>query len=453
MPAEVLAHIFEIFKLVHNEDVRDYQDHYEETPEVLVSHVSSYFRAVAISTPTLWCQVSINCASTLDQTETYLSRSSGCPLDVRVQLFSESLGERNRLNSLLDLVLPHSHRWRSLSVFQGLEDIDHPLLTRLCEALAPNLKHLTIEVEDVNGVMEEFVDQDVSLPQIFKSVSGNASGSLEFVRLRGVAMNYFRPPLSQTTTLHLEQLKLVPIQYRTFRAMLTTPHNLTSLSVSGDIIPAGHWPLKYALIPLPHLLSLRICSVSGELYARLLLALDAPRLRSLCLKDVQDSDLDGLWDNKCAVTPTFSSVERISFLNFELSPSTFEKLCLMFPNIRTFRTFHSPVETCQFVYLVLAKPREQQGRPNILWPSLRHVSFLEGNEGTCDKRIAQFIDSRQVDGYPLSSLTLLTNADNEGESLAYQSGVKIQLSSVIEAWPDSGSSFLDLDDHWCSLGR
>ncbi|PPQ63692.1 hypothetical protein CVT24_004577 [Panaeolus cyanescens] len=335
IPVEVLASIFEISRRIHDEDVRDgYEDNDAIPPEIVLSHVNSHFRAVAISTPALWCQLFISASISSSEIETYLSRSSHSLISIRAHLSSDSFEEQDRLQDLLDLVIPESGRWKSLAAFQSIESVKQPLLLRLCGATAPNLRHLTLEVEDIDGVLEERVDNDESLPHIFAS----GSSAPVFIRLRGVAMNYFRPQLTQAMTIHLEQVKKVPIQYRTFRSILTTPSNLTHLSIHGDIIPNGKWPRQRNSLSLPKLHSLRICSVSGEVYAGLLLTVDAPQLHCLCLKDVQDSDLDGLWTNDDAIKPIFSSIKRVTFVNFDLSPSTFERFCNTFPSITTFRT-------------------------------------------------------------------------------------------------------------------
>ena len=184
--------------------------------EITLSHICSLLRDVALSTPSLWTSIHIDAASSsLGRVTEYVKRSGACPLDLRIELVEADMRSAEReLDPVFDLVVGHSLRWRSLSAECLRERSDRPIIARIGDSPAKALQHLSLDVEDVEQADASAIDREIGFPHIFKEGTPN----LKFVRLRGLAIQLFRPPLDAVTTLHLEQTRRVPIALSTFQA-------------------------------------------------------------------------------------------------------------------------------------------------------------------------------------------------------------------------------------------
>lgn len=160
LASETLAHIFSMGTLIEPKNPLSFRD--ASTFAVLISHVSSYWRELALSTPRLWRTIfasgpfpplfqsyptglsftpdnsSITCPMIwrrqLDRIHTYLRRSWPVPLiiylDLRDPSWSFDTSELSHpfhpsyMSQLLDLLLPHLSRWEDIEV---LSDTWKPL--------------------------------------------------------------------------------------------------------------------------------------------------------------------------------------------------------------------------------------------------------------------------------------------------------------------------------------
>lgn len=160
LASETLAHIFSMGTLIEPKNTLSFRD--ASSFAVLVSHVSHYWRELALSTPRLWRTIfasgpfpplvqsyptgssftpdnsSITCPiiwrRQLDRIHTYLRRSWPVPLiiylDLRDPSWSFDTSELSHpfhpsyMSQLLDLLLPHLSRWENIEV---LSDTWKPL--------------------------------------------------------------------------------------------------------------------------------------------------------------------------------------------------------------------------------------------------------------------------------------------------------------------------------------
>lgn len=435
-PVEILSIVFEIGK-----NVVDHDDlNYDEYPfELLVSHTCSYFRQVALATPRLWTAFSIHENYSDELIAEYIARSGECLLDIRVDLTVYRLQvDEMKLNATLQMILPLSFRWRSLSITYDFENVTYPLISKLCNQPAKALRHLSITVEDVDHADATIVNGDVKLPHIFKE----GTPTLEFVRLRGLAMHLFRPPLDNVVTLHLDQTAFIPVLFSTFRDILTCSPVLTHLSLYGDII--GAWPPGLNLIYLPALRSLRICGVTGEMYTGILLGIHAPGLNCLTLKNLHAHDLDLVWE--VMDVSRYINLKSLMFCNFELPASTYAHIFQSFQEIIKFTSLHSSADESILANLLSEGILPGQAEPHVPWPKLQILSFPLDPYTDDEERIADIVKVRRRCGYPLSKILLgQTLEEMARREIIFEVGIEVEFCWQTSIWPTNGTQF-DHDD-------
>ena len=362
-------------------------------------------------------------------------------LDIRVDLtVRKPQIDDTRLNATLQMILPLSFRWRSLSVIYDGESVRYPLVSKICNQPAKALQHLSITVDDVDHADATIVNRDVRLPHIFKE----GTPTLEFVRLRGLAMHLFRPQLGNVVTLHLDQTTFIPVLYSTFRDIVTCSPVLTHLSLYGDIISATQWPAGINIY-LPALRSLRICGVAGEIYTGFLLGIHAPRLDSLTLKDLQAHDLDLLWE--VMDVTRYTNLKSLVFCDFEPSISTYARFFESFQEIITFTSLHSSAGTSILVDLLLEGVLPGLAEPHVPWPKLQILSFPFDPYSDDDELIEDITKVRRRCGYPLSKILLGQKLEEiaRGEIRPEVDDIQVEFCWRTGVWPANSTQF-DHDD-------
>lgn len=447
-PPEVLSAIFAAGTEIEETSTTDSNPLSGETGlsfELLVSHVCSYFRDIAIGTPSLWTGIFIAPTTKPEKLLTYIARSLGCGLDLRVDMSgwaSSALG-RYAMMEMINFVSAQSHRWRRLSIAAAGESEDNSIVMILCSRNAPALEYLSICVDNVEHVDEGVVRKNACEPRIFSQ----GAPRLSFVRLRGLAIYLFRPPLQELTTLHLDQTKALPMRFSMFRDIVTLSPALAHLSLYGDIIGNEPWSGR-ALIILPALRSLRICGISGRVYGGALQAIDAPQLESLVLKDLHEHDLDGLWDDAEAVA-RYCHLKHLTFCDFEVSDFAYKRLLRAFPDITEFSSFHSSIGTSPISpILAAASDVESDCVTERPWPFLHTLAFLFDDDEDEDW-IKNVVTRRKETGRPLVKLRFGTNYAGVFKrwknNAALENALEIETFSDIDRWP-ANRSYPDQDD-------
>jgi hypothetical protein len=436
LPPEILSLIFmlgqalELYDSFLSEDESVSEDSSPCVPfEILMTHVSFHFREIAIATHLLWTSIDVTSARSIEEIEAYIVRSDGCALSVRVEPGDRPSTARAMAN--FNLILLHCDRYHQLTIDSIQESIDDPVIRCFSEWEAPLLERLSISVDEVEGL--------VSMGPGSKLIKGGAP-MLSFVRLRGLALSLFNPPLSNVTTLHLDQTSPLPIQYTTFCQMITASPALKNLSIYGDIISGTIWPGVINPVDLPSLRSLRMCGIGGTIYSGLLLGINAPGLESLVLKDVQEYDLDRFWASPNAYK--FPLLRHLSFNDFEVSSHVYANVFRVFPFVTTFTTTCS-TRTPRILRLLA---ESNMGKPSVLpWPMLHILSFLLDLGD--DQLIKDVIQARSDAGCPLERLRVGTS-----HSLSllpsycwFQENTTLEAFQEEERWPVS-ASYLDPDD-------
>ena len=272
LPPELLAVIFEL-ALLSKRRVQ-----YKLPFEVVLSHVCSFWRAVATTTPSLWTKIDIY-SSRSDCAASYLQRSAQMLLDIRVDIYNadkriliKSGRKRNDLiQSIVKTLLPHIHRARSLFLLSCFELTALSLLSYFYNSVAPHLQRLRMNI-----------GHPATLGPRIAGFKAFSEGLPQLTFLETDLPECVPLTLQNLTTLHLHTLtKTLNITYQSFFAMITAPPSLRNLSITGSL-NAALWPVNVPAFSMNNLEALRLPDDS-LLSVRILLAISTPNLVSLWL--------------------------------------------------------------------------------------------------------------------------------------------------------------------------
>jgi hypothetical protein len=401
--------------------------------EVIISHVTSHWRHVAVNASCLWNKIYVSSRSSLDKLRTYLERSQTCPLHLRVVLHENIITN-------LALLTPHVNRWRTFSTISNNGARNDAVWAYLHDLAAPELVHVSIHINASKHLelMPNIVDNP--FPQIF---TGGAP-ALSFVRLGCHAMSFFRPPLTSITTLHLDQTAHLSMSYAQFCRIITSSPALTNLSIYGDMIGMQPWPLTANSLDMPALRSLRICGIGGHVYSGLLLNISAPGLESLVLKDVQHHDLDRLWD--FPQVPKFPALHSLTFCDFECTESMYRKFFHAFPAITHFTSLNSSLYTPRALKLIGGLGMEVGAR--LPWPRLHTLTMLFDFDD--EASLVTMVTTRIHLEHPIAKLRLgMAGERNKPRAVRLAQWLRERLHvegfSGVDPWP-GGLQYVDEDD-------
>ncbi|KAJ7647528.1 hypothetical protein FB45DRAFT_893669 [Roridomyces roridus] len=263
----------------------------DQAPDVPVersiSQVEHRWRAIALACPSLWTGIDVD---STEQFQWYCKHSADRLLDVRLWLSQE-----NWESGLLAAVLEELPRLRLLAIRADFSEADAALHDACARLSAPQLAHLSLILLAQPPRTLDLVEIQSRAPLIFNGGVPN----LKVLRVQHTELKQpLLPPLRGITTLHLEEYICAPMSFTCFQSMLAELPSLAHLSLYGDVVAT--WPAPGTL-HLPTLRSLR--SAATPNWGRMLLALDAPLLDSLVLKDLSST---GLPPNLFGSTETLS---------------------------------------------------------------------------------------------------------------------------------------------------
>ncbi|KAK7057419.1 hypothetical protein R3P38DRAFT_1172680 [Favolaschia claudopus] len=279
LPDPVLGAIFALSKDAEKEECRAVFP-----VERIVSQVAVRWRVVALGLPELWSSVDARVRAEHQRAllEWYLAHSEDRPLYVSICLSKENWDVEGKL--VLADVLAEVLRLRRLCIRTDSLQVEAAVLEACRMLHAPILEHLSyisLEVPHSFREPEDYICEENFRPVIFKHGVPN----LKVLRLQHLEKALY-PPLQSVTTLHLEEYNCPAMVHSRFVALLHALPALAHLSLYGSVI--ADWPVAGTL-HLPHLHSLRVASTNQA--GRMLLALDAPVLEFITLKDVRSAEL------------------------------------------------------------------------------------------------------------------------------------------------------------------
>ncbi|KAJ7759038.1 hypothetical protein B0H16DRAFT_629268 [Mycena metata] len=450
LPHELLGHIFrlaqrhQLGELEDDDDDSDYSTVKTQPVEVVVSQVNLYFRDIALGTRVLWRHINLGQNDSVEKLRMYLARSGPrVPLHLRLDLTRGIAA----LTEKLDLVFEQLDRWQRFTIHSKIETSDVPVISRLYDASAPLLEQLGLCVDDVDSENLKSVRRADS-----EQILTQGCPRLTVLRLRGLSMHFFRPPIPNITTLYLEQTRGLFIGYEGFKDLLTAAPALAHLSIFDAIIDEGAdtWPTdSVSCIPVPNLISLRL-SIPGTLqhvFSDILISISAPRLEYLVLRDVGETHLDKFWQLP-GVAHKFPALHSLTFLEFDIRETDrLVMICGALPGITEF-TCASSTSYAPTLLLIMAgkSPTSVEN----LWPNLCTLNMTLDIEDLGIAKAA--VERRLGSGHLLKTLRLSRDVfdyadEEEEETLEWLGGnLVIEPFLAIARWPP-GSDY-DPDDTW-----
>lgn len=181
----------------------------DDSFQVTVSHVCKHWREVALDTPALWSEIDIetgrHAAPSYRRASTYLSRTKEYPLSIAIDVNvchsddesvysersdSQSPETSTQLQGIMDLLLPHTRRWRKFKVTAEDYFHFHTILNRLCDAPPASL----LESLDLHHFDEELEPEPYSFPHPSHKTPfvlfGDHAPKLRHVSLYGVHIDW-----------------------------------------------------------------------------------------------------------------------------------------------------------------------------------------------------------------------------------------------------------------------
>ncbi|KZP12507.1 hypothetical protein FIBSPDRAFT_798865, partial [Athelia psychrophila] len=280
LPNELIAHIFTMGSTSEPIHV----DGRTKRPlpfSLLVSSISRRWREAAISSPLLWSRLSFTAdpLANLWNAFLFLPRSGTHPLDIHINPKS--------MERVLEIILPHRERWRTLCVIPWGEEALALTLRAIRDISVPLLQH--VEIIGPSGTLSQLL----GLPQ--RHTSHTPCFQLGAPVLKSVSLYRIctecGPPLANLTAFivdnkvtlsqrHLQSivaaspaLRILRLRLRSFEGSGRGPIHIPSLrqlslercASDGDVI------LLFAIIIVPALESLELAYLSEICVSRLIL--------------------------------------------------------------------------------------------------------------------------------------------------------------------------------------
>lgn len=340
--------------------------------EVTVSHVSKFWRATALNTPSLWDRIDIYSTRAKKWIDDYLERSSRRPLDICIDIYrSDKRRYQNRYplgvyKSIIDLISVHLDRIRLLSMlcYHQTTAIYWQELFR--DKRAPILQTFTVEY----GSNSSNTSHNKSRGTVFEK------GVQQLAHWNTETPNMLPPPqhLCNLTTLYLHGLDpSLDFTAEDFKQIFLSLSSIVNLSLQGTVA-FGFWPSgmpQTSQFALNKLKSLRLVD-SGGLAIRMLLSTSAPQLETLWLDCSFDNFTTHLFDApqmNINGRPKFPKLTYLTLVmdNFTLS----HEFAKIFPTVT--HIHYSYPNFRQVIQLIQAftPPR---------WASLRSLIFSQFRE-------------------------------------------------------------------------
>jgi hypothetical protein len=273
LPTELLSKIFELVSEEHDGAI------------VQLSHVCSYWRRTALSSPRAWAKVIADLSPhsedpRVEQALVYIARSGACPVDV--QLIASGDDSYDPSNSVIEAVCSNISRWRSFSFRCSNSGISSDVIK--------SLNGCAMALQEFRLVFQLGSRAHSDYPRMPTNFSVQAP-SLRVLHLNGVGVNLaWVATLQNLHTLELVQNGNGPLPYNDLlHALSNCATSLRNLKVQATISNTGGFfgISTQAPLVLPSLQTLDLILQTSAV-ASLLIDIEAPNLESLSLQDVHN---------------------------------------------------------------------------------------------------------------------------------------------------------------------
>lgn len=404
IPSDVLSMIFEECRQLNPQWSGVLFLLHQSPVEVRLSHVSSHWREVALTSPSLWSSIHYPFAHKEGSLMEYLKRSDGSLLDVYIGPWRQH-PQIERV--LTNIILPHLPRFRQLVLDAVSRETLTSLLATFRDVSAPALTRLRVMCRGPMSTAGPIASAELFI---------RGAPLLSDVRFDSVAVIL---PKTEAKTLHFCPPPGPPFpltREKFFKAVSAFP-SLRRLHVKSAIELNSVTPVP--LIFLPSLGELVVHGLAVSTGTRLFDVISTPNIESLYLVDMNCSAISAIHQFMTQSYPNaFQSLRVLRYIRCEFSEDMDIHFLRATPGISQLLI---PVDKTNYLIRMLVNSDKQAAIHGCapLWPELRTVTLhtpgycaqvvgaggVPGNEPSTTMNLLQeLVIGRKILGRPLSKL-------------------------------------------------
>jgi len=430
----------------------------DDSFQVTVSHVCKHWRGVALDTPALWNEIDLETGKHATQSyrraSTYLSRSKGYPLSICIDVneqgtddesvYSEQSGYQSprtnaQLQEVMDLLIPHTSRWRKFKLVAESYFYFHTVLSRLTDAPPAS----SLEYLELHHFEEELEPEYPSFPYPTHKTPfvlfDNYAPKLQYVSLYGVHIDWRNTTFLKN--LHYLELAYLARDVRPlfddfFTILRSSPGLQTlDLCMSGPSGLPHEWPAFLPPPPqddhyhehhvpasfntqsrpldehmiLPKLHELKLAYQSPEDLAAFFNRVSMPALHTLEI-DLEDFEYTDFvrnyliappkWEGGPSRTSRLTNLKEFKIIQLPCTPKAIAELYATLVNLETIDLDFNSLDEPFWEILI---PMRVNG---VTIPALHLLPALHTMKvkGSCGNVLRQIVDARISVGLPLKKL-------------------------------------------------
>ncbi|KAF8334271.1 uncharacterized protein EI90DRAFT_3051672 [Cantharellus anzutake] len=397
LPSELISHIF-LLCIRHWPD-SDRWDPYDFN--VGITSVCRRWRDIALSTSSMWQYITLLPGDVnLYKTKLCLNRSKGAPLDIH--LSSYDLFSLAEIDNFLDVLLPHSSRWREFKCTVDDYVAHVNFLSRLHNY---HTKPRILETLVLHA-------DEMSLPIGFEAPRLDISffSHAHSVSLRGLTIQWENWPFANLTQLQLRGPDTPQFTLTQFSQMLSSALSLVDLSLVQCHPSQPHTSPEPVVLPL--LRSFRLERLPSVIHAALLMqSVKAPSLETLVIRYWSEVGEEELPSSIRSSITGYASIKHLNIGMLGTSSaqrrSDYEHIFRSFAGVTDLTLYFETSYSLEHLNLLVKSehtlgPSTDVASPSVLLPSLnslRPIGFPYG-------ALHSFVKTRKEIGYPVRRIVL-----------------------------------------------